>query len=214
MQHPKQTQYSMLQIKPYPKNTFRLSPSYFFIILLLFLTNFARALQHSARKQHNVNTHMLQPSSSLTTNFPSLLTNQLLQLKSSYKNSGYKMVPSHHQQQNSAKFLFNYFFFWDSSSSEEDEESVSDCGIWRSWSEKGGYNLAAWIEKLMHSSCFIWNWGNKQISCQVLGHIVGLHTWSLNPFFEIVPKSLYCLCVDFFRNHKIFWVVDEKMFVA
>ena len=28
---------------------------------LLFLTNLARALQHSERKQHNVNTHTLQP---------------------------------------------------------------------------------------------------------------------------------------------------------
>ena len=32
----KQTQYSMLQIKPYSKNTFRLSPSYFFIIQPFF----------------------------------------------------------------------------------------------------------------------------------------------------------------------------------
>ena len=48
---------------------------------LLFLTNLARALQHSARKQHNVNTHTLHPSSLLTTNFPSLLTNQLLRPK-------------------------------------------------------------------------------------------------------------------------------------
>ena len=71
--------------KPISKNTFRPSPSYFFfIILLLFLTNLARALQHSSRKQYNLNTHTLHPSSSLTTNFPSLLTNQLLQLKSSY----------------------------------------------------------------------------------------------------------------------------------
>ena len=62
LQHQKQTQYSMLQIKTLSLNTFRLSPSYFFIILLLlFLTNLARALQHSARKQHNVNTHTLQP---------------------------------------------------------------------------------------------------------------------------------------------------------
>ena len=43
------------------KNIFRPSPSYYFFILLLFLTNLARALQHSARKQHNVNTHTLQP---------------------------------------------------------------------------------------------------------------------------------------------------------
>ena len=28
---------------------------------ILFLTNLARALQHSARKQHNINTHTLQP---------------------------------------------------------------------------------------------------------------------------------------------------------
>ena len=35
--------YSMLQIKPYSKNAFRLSPSYF-IIILLFLTNLARGL--------------------------------------------------------------------------------------------------------------------------------------------------------------------------
>ena len=49
--------YSMLQIKPYSKNTFRLSPSYFFILLLFTLKTFARALQHSARKQLNVNTH-------------------------------------------------------------------------------------------------------------------------------------------------------------
>ena len=45
LQHQKQTQNSMLQIKPYSKNTFRLSPSYFFIfLLLLFLTNLARGL--------------------------------------------------------------------------------------------------------------------------------------------------------------------------
>ena len=39
LQHQKQTQYSMLQIKTLSLNTFRLSPSYFFIILPLFLTN-------------------------------------------------------------------------------------------------------------------------------------------------------------------------------
>ena len=58
--------------------------------------------------------YFLQPSEGLTTlseeptqrkhtyvtpSF-SLNTNQLLQLKSSYKNSGYKMVPSRYQQQN------------------------------------------------------------------------------------------------------------------
>ena len=67
---------------------------------------------------------------------------------------------------------------------------------------------------MMYQSCFIRNRGNKQISCQVLVRIIGLHTWSLNPFFEITPKSLYSLCVDFFRSHNIFWLVDDKMFVA
>ena len=38
LQHQKQSQYSMLQIKLISKNTFRPSPSYFFILLLLFLT--------------------------------------------------------------------------------------------------------------------------------------------------------------------------------
>ena len=70
----KQTQYSMLQIKPYSKNTFQLSPSYFFTILLLFLTNLARALQHSVRKQHSVNTHMLQPILTNKQTSPSLPT--------------------------------------------------------------------------------------------------------------------------------------------
>ena len=52
LQHQKQTQNSMLQIKPYSKNTFRLSPSYFFfIILLLFLTNLSRAL-HTQRENN------------------------------------------------------------------------------------------------------------------------------------------------------------------
>ena len=44
--------------------------------------NLARGLTTlRERKQLNVNTHTLHPSSSLTTNFPSLLTNQLLQQK-------------------------------------------------------------------------------------------------------------------------------------
>ena len=57
----------------------------------------------------------------------------------------------------------------------------------------------------MHLSCFTQNWRNKQISCQVLVQIFGLHTWSLNPFFDI-----NCLCVNFFRSHKIFWMVYDK----
>ena len=89
LQHQKQTQYSMLQIKTLSLNTFRLSPSYFFIIIiLLFLTNLARGLttlsEETTKRKHTYVT----PSSSLTTNFPLLLTNQLLQLKSSYKITG------------------------------------------------------------------------------------------------------------------------------
>ena len=38
LQYQKQTQYSMLQIKTLSLNTFRLSPSFFFFILFLFLT--------------------------------------------------------------------------------------------------------------------------------------------------------------------------------
>ena len=108
------------------------------------------------------------------------------------------------------------FFFWGSSSSSSDKKSVSPgCGImWRSRSEKEGYNLAARLKRLMLQNCFIRNCRKKQISCKVLGNIVGLLTWLLNPFFEIAPKSLYCLYVDFFRSHEVFWVVDDKMLVA
>ena len=79
-------------------------------------------------------------------------------------------------------FLSNYFFFffWGSSSSEDDKESLSTgCGkMLCPHSEKDGYNLAAWIKrkKKMIHRCFIWNWGNKQISWQLMGHIFGLHT--------------------------------------
>ena len=55
--------------------------------------NLARGLttlsEETTQRKHTYVT--LSPS--LTTNFPSLLTNQLLQLKTPYKNSGYKMVP-------------------------------------------------------------------------------------------------------------------------
>ena len=59
LQHQKQTQYSMLQIKTIPKITFQLSASYFFILPLLTITNLAR-------KQLNVNTHIRYNLSSLT----------------------------------------------------------------------------------------------------------------------------------------------------
>ena len=52
---------------------------------LLFLTNLARGLttlsEETTQRKHTYVT----PSSSLTTNFPALLTNQLLQLKSTTK---------------------------------------------------------------------------------------------------------------------------------
>ena len=61
---------------------------------LLFLTNLARALQHSARKQHNVNTHTLQPilanKLSLASNkptSPAKITIQKLSLKIKYFHS-------------------------------------------------------------------------------------------------------------------------------
>ena len=46
---------------------------------LLFLRNLARALQHSARKQHNVNTHTLQPI--LASKFPPRYQQQKLWLQ-------------------------------------------------------------------------------------------------------------------------------------
>ena len=70
---PKANQYSMLQIKTLSLNTFRLSPSYFFIILLLlFLTNLARGQttlsEETTQRKHTYVT----PSSSLNTNYTSL----------------------------------------------------------------------------------------------------------------------------------------------
>ena len=62
LQHKKQTQYSMLQIKTIPKNTFRLSASYFLI---------PPFISHNlARKQLNVNTptrYKYFPRSTITT---------------------------------------------------------------------------------------------------------------------------------------------------
>ena len=85
-QHQKQTQYSMLQIKtlflktPFDLRHLTSSSSSF----LLFLTNLARALQHSARKQHNVNTHTLQRP---------IIANKPTSPAKHNKNSSYKMVP-------------------------------------------------------------------------------------------------------------------------
>ena len=76
LQHQKQTQYSMLQIKPYSKHTFRLSPSYFFIILLLFLTNLARGLttlsEETTQRKHTYVTPIFLGNNklSLATNKP------------------------------------------------------------------------------------------------------------------------------------------------
>ena len=75
LQHQKQTQYPMLQIKTLSLNTFRLSPSYIFI-LLLFLTNLARGLttlseETTQRKHTYVTTIFLANNKlSLATNKP------------------------------------------------------------------------------------------------------------------------------------------------
>ena len=68
LQHQKQTQYSMLQIKTLSLNTFRLSPSYYFIILLLFLTNLARGLTTLSKETTQHKHTYVTPSSSLNTN--------------------------------------------------------------------------------------------------------------------------------------------------
>ena len=65
-QHQKQTQYSMLQIKPISKNTFRPSPSIFFITLPLFTLKLS---EETTQRNHIYVT----PSSSLNTNNTSLL---------------------------------------------------------------------------------------------------------------------------------------------
>ena len=92
LQHKKQPQYSMLQIKTIHKNTFRLSASYFFILPLYTSQQLARNLINLARKQHNVNKHThITPSSSLKTKL-SLI--------------------KHKQQKNRAKSTFiGHFYF-------------------------------------------------------------------------------------------------------
>ena len=57
--------------------------------------------------------------------------------------------------------------------------------MWRSWSQKGGYNLAAWIRN--------W-WISYVLSETEETNKYHVRYWSLNPFFEVALKSLYCLC--------------------
>ena len=55
----KQTKYSMLQIKTIPKNTFRLSASYFFILSFIYPTSFSeRPYKLSEEKTQRKHTHV------------------------------------------------------------------------------------------------------------------------------------------------------------
>ena len=85
LQHQKQTQNSMLQIKTYSQK-----PISTLAILLLpppFISH------KTSEGLTTLSEETTQRKYTYVTPFPSLLTNQLLQLKSSYKNSGYKRVP-------------------------------------------------------------------------------------------------------------------------
>ena len=83
MQHQKQTQYSMLQIKTYFQK-YLSTIAIFIIIFQLFLTSISEGIttlsEETTQRKHTY----ITPSSSQTINFPSLLTNQLLRLKTSY----------------------------------------------------------------------------------------------------------------------------------
>ena len=80
----KQTQYSMPQIKPYSKNTFRLSPSYFFI-LLLFLTNLARGLttlsEETTQRKHTYVTTIFLAKHKQTSRLLTTTKNNRLKVK-------------------------------------------------------------------------------------------------------------------------------------
>ena len=90
LQHQKQTQYSMLQIKTYSQKPI----STLAILLLLhhhstFISyKLSEGLTTLSEETTQPKHTYVTPSSSLTTNLPSLQTNQLLQLKSHNKNSG------------------------------------------------------------------------------------------------------------------------------